>query len=644
MARDTGSGRLGSTYNVKGYTPLDTRQLVPTYADLKLETNWKIDGNAYTYNGMFVVVGSDSDATKCGIYRLYDAQNPGKDDEPNITLDSSWHKVAELSDLANLSDKATVEAIAARVTALENASGGVDEDAVNALIAAQLDALKTELAGVYATKEELGTLSNTVATKAAATEITRLEGLIGALDVGGNIAISYATTTSLTTDPESGVIIPSSDSFSADLPPIAAGQYLWIKIDNIKDGSVTSYYYYSKNNLEIQSVNVTQGSVQADGSVPGTLTIQLSDGSTKTATIKTLRGLQGEQGEQGPAGPQGPQGPEGPEGPQGPQGPQGNDGANGKDGKDGAAATINIGTVSTGAAGSIASVTNVGSETDAVLNFTIPQGVKGEQGAQGPQGPAGSQGPAGPQGPEGSQGPAGPQGPMPVITAAANTGAAGTAAQVTVTETADGYNLSFTIPKGDTGELPENIQIVKALNNNDESQGIYALTYEAVFESLGEDGLPQFEQDGTLRGSLLPQVGDIIVFSAKPDDLTQPLRFARFTINDNNLKIYDSNDDSSKTSIYVPTTKGSINQILKSDGDATPSWVLPKTLTITLNDNEKTYSPTESSSDISLGTIYAPTTMNKAKEDAIVNPTVVLVGDNGLPVWGTFSIDDGILK
>lgn len=46
-------------------------------------------------------------------------------------------------------------------------------------------------------------------------------------------------------------------------------------------------------------------------------------------------------------------------------------------GTDGQAATIAIGEVTTGAAGSQASVTNVGTENDAILNITIPQGASG---------------------------------------------------------------------------------------------------------------------------------------------------------------------------------------------------------------------------------------------------------------------------
>lgn len=68
--------------------------------------------------------------------------------------------------------------------------------------------------------------------------------------------------------------------------------------------------------------------------------------------------------------------------------PRGEKGEPGKDGLDGTgiAATVEVGTVTTGAAGSQASVTNVGTEQRAVLNFVIPRGDRGLQGAQGETG------------------------------------------------------------------------------------------------------------------------------------------------------------------------------------------------------------------------------------------------------------------
>lgn len=64
----------------------------------------------------------------------------------------------------------------------------------------------------------------------------------------------------------------------------------------------------------------------------------------------------------------------------------------GETGAAGQAATISIGTTTTGAAGSSASVTNSGDDSAAVLNFTIPQGPQGIQGPQGPEGTMGDYG------------------------------------------------------------------------------------------------------------------------------------------------------------------------------------------------------------------------------------------------------------
>lgn len=58
-------------------------------------------------------------------------------------------------------------------------------------------------------------------------------------------------------------------------------------------------------------------------------------------------------------------------------------GSAGPTGPAGVAATVSVGTVTTGPAGSMATVTNSGSTTAAVLNFTIPQGAAGANGAGG---------------------------------------------------------------------------------------------------------------------------------------------------------------------------------------------------------------------------------------------------------------------
>lgn len=109
-----------------------------------------------------------------------------------------------------------------------------------------------------------------------------------------------------------------------------------------------------------ENVNVFIPSVDADG----TLTWTNKAGLDNPAAVN-VKGAKGDKGEQGIQGPRGLQGE------QGVQGPAGN------------AATITIGSVTTSAPGTAASVTNSGTPSAAVLDFTIPQGAKGDKGDQG---------------------------------------------------------------------------------------------------------------------------------------------------------------------------------------------------------------------------------------------------------------------
>lgn len=73
----------------------------------------------------------------------------------------------------------------------------------------------------------------------------------------------------------------------------------------------------------------------------------------------------------------------------GPQGPQGEPGPAGADG---VSPTVNVGEVTTLNAGQPATVTNVGSDTNVILNFGIPQGPQGVQGKSGQDGSDGTDG------------------------------------------------------------------------------------------------------------------------------------------------------------------------------------------------------------------------------------------------------------
>ena len=96
----------------------------------------------------------------------------------------------------------------------------------------------------------------------------------------------------------------------------------------------------------------------------------------------------------------------------GDKGDPGDKGDKGDSGPQGQAASVSVGSVQTGQPGEAASVVNAGTSSAAVLNFVIPQGAKGETGAQGPKGETGEQGPKGDTGPQGEQGPKGDTGPQ----------------------------------------------------------------------------------------------------------------------------------------------------------------------------------------------------------------------------------------
>ncbi len=139
------------------------------------------------------------------------------------------------------------------------------------------------------------------------------------------------------------------------------------------------------------------------------------------------------QGQTGPTGPQGRDGIQGLQGEIGPTGPKGEKGDNGP-------TSIKIGKTTTGDAGTLASVTNVGTDKEVILNFIIPKGDKGLDGAIGPQGEVG---PPGPKGDTVSSS---------IKVGKTTTGDAGTSASVTNVGTDKDAILNFTIPKGDKGD------------------------------------------------------------------------------------------------------------------------------------------------------------------------------------------------
>lgn len=94
----------------------------------------------------------------------------------------------------------------------------------------------------------------------------------------------------------------------------------------------------------------------------------------------------GYTGDPGPQGAPGPKGDTGDPGPQGVPGPKGDPGPQGEKGDPGKSGTVSIGGTTTGEPGTNAIVTNVGTDSAAILNFTIPRGDKGDPGEKGEPG------------------------------------------------------------------------------------------------------------------------------------------------------------------------------------------------------------------------------------------------------------------
>lgn len=163
---------------------------------------------------------------------------------------------------------------------------------------------------------------------------------------------------------------------------------------NVIDGTAKKYYFRLRNTGGPKGDKGDKGDTGATGpqgpqgnaatvSVGSTTTLPVGYDATVTNTGSIYNAVLDfgiPQGPQGPQGAKGDKGDTGAKGDTGPRGPQGEKGTN---------ATVYVGTTSTLAPGSQATVYNSGSSSNAVLNFGIPQGAKGDTGSQGPQGPAG---------------------------------------------------------------------------------------------------------------------------------------------------------------------------------------------------------------------------------------------------------------
>ena len=118
--------------------------------------------------------------------------------------------------------------------------------------------------------------------------------------------------------------------------------------------------------------------------------------------------------------------------------------------------SIAVGTVTTGSPGSSAQVTVSGSDTDVILNFSIPRGADGTNGRDGIDGVDGANGKDGTNGRDGIDGKDGKDGVTPTISVGTvTTLEAGKEATVSKRGTDTNVIFDFSIPRGEQGDLKE---------------------------------------------------------------------------------------------------------------------------------------------------------------------------------------------
>lgn len=140
---------------------------------------------------------------------------------------------------------------------------------------------------------------------------------------------------------------------------------------------------------------------------------------------------------------------------------------------------LTVGTTTTGAAGSAAALTLGGAAPNQTVNFTIPQGLKGDQGTQGVQGLKGD---------TGNTGPANTLG-IGTVTSVAT----GTAAGATITGTAPTQTLNLTLPAGVQG-LPGDLTVA--------SQGTTSGTIDLT--TVGLPSTNRYVMSGNITSITLP--------------------------------------------------------------------------------------------------------------------------------------------
>lgn len=104
-------------YTSKG--PVDSKMLVKTYNELLDTATWTTStGSIVAYNGMIVSVWlNKDDATKNGVYYLFDPNCNTTLKKPDVTLDDNWHKLDGSADITEYIER--IQAIESRLDSIE---------------------------------------------------------------------------------------------------------------------------------------------------------------------------------------------------------------------------------------------------------------------------------------------------------------------------------------------------------------------------------------------------------------------------------------------------------------------------------------------------------------------------------------------
>lgn len=213
MARTRVIGEImrDSNYEVSIKKPLDARSLVKTYDDLLNKDNWlNAAGKPIAYNGMVVSVVNTVDASKNGLYYLFDAACTTNLKSPDTTNANNWFWLSNASRVRDL--ELQINSINSKFTALEvtannNASEIIAIKALAAEHKAEFDdvvlAIANNKTAIAKNKEDIISINNLLSNRES-DEI--------AVDENGSLKIKEVNVNKLVQNDGESLILTSGDA------------------------------------------------------------------------------------------------------------------------------------------------------------------------------------------------------------------------------------------------------------------------------------------------------------------------------------------------------------------------------------------------------------------------------------------------